>query len=62
MVLIQLSEGHCSIVLMVNTLKLYCYWYRNNPQKCFFKKVLHSIVAFMDDMKKIKTKIKTHTV
>ena len=22
-----LSEGHCSIVIMVNKLKLYCYWY-----------------------------------
>ena len=61
-VLLELSEGHCSIVIMVNKLKLYCYWYRNNPQKCFCKKVLHSIVAFMDDKKKIKTKMKTHTV
>ena len=33
MVLLKLSEGHCSIVIMVNKLKLYCYWYRNNPQK-----------------------------
>ena len=62
MVLLKLSEGHCSIVIVVNKLKLYCYWYRNNPQKCFCKKVLHSLVAFMDDMKEIKTKIKTHTV
>ena len=30
-VLLELSEGHCSIVIMVNKLKLYCYWYRNNP-------------------------------
>ena len=28
----------------------------------FCKKVLHSLVAFMDDMKKIKSKIETHTV
>ena len=26
MVLLKLSEGHCSIVIMVNKLKLYCYW------------------------------------
>ena len=25
MVLLKLSEGHCSIVIMVNILKLYCY-------------------------------------
>ena len=62
MVLLKLSEGHCSIVIMVNKLKLYCYWYRNSPKKVFCKKVLHSLVAFMDDMKKMKTKIKTHTV
>ena len=62
MVLLILSEGHCSIVIMVNKLKLYCYWYRNNQTEVFCKKVLHSLVAFMDDMKKIKTKIKTHTV
>ena len=38
MVLLKLSEGHCSIVIMVNKLKLYCYWYKNNPQKCFERK------------------------
>ena len=38
MVLLKLSEGHCSIVIMGNKLKLYCYWYRNNPQKFFAKK------------------------
>ena len=38
MVLLKLSEGHCSIVIMVNKLKLYCYWYRNNTQKCFARK------------------------
>ena len=37
-VLLELSEGHCSIVIMVNKLKLYCYWYRNDPQKCFARK------------------------
>ena len=37
-VLLELSEGHCSIVIMVNKLKLYCYRYRNNPQKCFARK------------------------
>ena len=62
MVLLKLSDRHCSIVIMGNKLKLYCYWYRNNPQKFFAKTLLHSIVAIMDDMKKIKTKIKTHTV
>ena len=38
MVLLKLSEGHCSIVIMVNKLKLYCYWYRNNPQKIIARK------------------------
>ena len=61
-VLSELSEGHWSLVIIVNILKLYCYWYRNKPCECFYKKVLHSLVDFMDDMKKIKTKIKTFTV
>ena len=39
-VLLELSEGHCSIEIMVNKLKLYCYWYRNNPQKCFAMEAL----------------------
>ena len=38
-VLLELSEGHCSIVIMVNKLKSYCYWYKNNPQKCFEESV-----------------------
>ena len=59
MVLLKLSEGHCSIVIMGNKLILYCYRYRNNPHKFFCEKVLHFLVAFMDE---IKTKIKTHTV
>ena len=45
-VLLKLSEEHCSIVIMVNKLKLYCY----SPTEVFCKKVLHSLVAFIDDM------------
>lgn len=37
-VLSELSEGHWSLVIIVNKLKLYCYWYRNKPHECFYKK------------------------